>query len=191
MSLSQLSTGYKVSFVGDSNVGKTSIITRLCTSVFDPLTAPTVGVSNTQVPITVDEHKVWLNIWDTAGQERFRSLVPVYTHGACCVVIVFDISQRSTFDHLDEWLRKVRDETDDQTPIVICANKHDLELQVTVQECKKWTTEMGCELFVTSAATGEHIMDMFNAIARIVREPKYVPTVSNDDLNSKSGSRCC
>ncbi|OHT09277.1 Ras-related protein RABH1b [Tritrichomonas foetus] len=193
MSLSQLNSGYKVSFVGDSNVGKTSIITRLQCSEFDPVTTPTVGVSNTQVPIKLNDEKIWLNIWDTAGQERFRSLVPVYTHGANCVVIVFDVSQRTSFESLDSWIQKIHDETDNRTPIVVCANKCDLSKEVSVQECKKWCDENDCELYITSAATGENITELFMGIAQLVSAPKTVPVVSNQSLEdaNEGKSNCC
>lgn len=192
MSLSQLSSGYKVSFVGDSNVGKTSIITRCNSTTFDQVTTPTVGVSNTQALIKIDEKKVSLNIWDTAGQERFRSLVPVYLHDAKCVVLVFDISQRASFESLDSWLQKIRDETDSRTQIVVCANKCDLEKDVTIPECKKWCEDNECEFYVTSAATGENINELFQGIAILVTAPKQVPSYPTSNLElSNDRKKCC
>lgn len=191
MSLSQLSSGYKISFVGDSNVGKTSIITRSNSTTFDQVTTPTVGVSNTQVVIKLNEKKVSLNIWDTAGQERFRSLVPVYLHDAKCVVLVFDISQRSSFESLESWLQEIHNEADSKTQIVVCANKCDLEKDVSVSECKKWCEDNDCEFYMTSAATGEGINDMFIGIAQLVTEPKLIPIYPAPSLEPSQGKKCC
>lgn len=191
MSLSQLSSGYKISFIGDSNVGKTSIITRCNSTTFDQVTTPTVGVSNTQALIKLDNQKVSLNIWDTAGQERFRSLVPVYLHDAKCVVIVFDISQRSSFESLDSWLQKIHDVVDGKTQIVVCANKCDLEKEVSISECKKWCEDNECEFYMTSAATGENISDLFKGIAQLVTAPKMIPAYPTSNLEPSQEKKCC
>lgn len=191
MSLLQLSSGYKISFVGDSNVGKTSIITRCNSTTFDQVTTPTVGVSNTQALIKLDNKKISLNIWDTAGQERFRSLVPVYLHDAKCVVIVFDISQRSSFQSLDSWMQEINNEISTKPPIVVCANKCDLEKEVPIPEIKKWCEVNGCECYMTSAATGENISDLFKGIAQLVTNPKLVPSYPTANLEEPSEKKNC
>ena len=191
-----LSSGHKISFVGDSNVGKTSIITRFCSKEFDATTNPTIGVSNHQISIPVGDQKVYLNIWDTAGQERFRALVPIYTRDANCIVLVFDLSQRRSFEGLDVWFQKLRDEIGHKIPIVVAANKCDLERAVTVQECKGWCEQRDISVFFTSAATGENIDDMFVGIANIVSSTKHMQEDNEAGTARLAGpqdsqGRCC
>ena len=190
-----LASGHKISFIGDTSVGKTSIITRFCTSEFDNHTLPTIGVSNHQISIPVGEQKVYLNIWDTAGQERFRSLVPIYLRDAICVVLVFDISQQQSYDGLDTWYDKVRDDIGHKIPIVVAANKCDLDKAVSIQECKAWCEQKGCQVYFTSASTGENINELFNGIAGIVSSPNQMqedgaaagPTL----LERSKHKKCC
>ena len=191
-----LSSGHKISFVGDSNVGKTSIITRVCSGEFDETTNPTIGVSNHQISIPVGDQKVYLNIWDTAGQERFRALVPIYTRDANCIVLVFDLSQRKSFEGLNVWYQKLRDEVGHKIPIVVAANKSDLEHAVSVAECKGWCDQHEVSIFFTSAATGENINDMFCGIADLVTSTKSLQEDSgagSAQLTRPEGSQgnCC
>lgn len=189
-----LTAGHKVSFVGDSNVGKTSIITRFYTSDFDPTTMPTIGVSNNQVAIPLGDKKIHLNIWDTAGQERFRSLVPIYTRDANCIVVVFDMSQKESFDSLNQWLENVRDEVGYKVPVVVVGNKSDLEPSVSIAECKRWCDERGLQVFFTSASTGSNINELFIGIAQIVSRNKDMEAENpgvHRLVRSNQSKSCC
>lgn len=94
----------KLVILGQTNVGKTSITMRYCHNSFSTPTSATIGASFLQKRLVVDRTKMTLQIWDTAGQERFRSMAPMYYRNARAAILVFDLTQESTFTKLREWL---------------------------------------------------------------------------------------
>jgi len=100
-------TTLKILIVGESGVGKSSLLLRFTDDFFDPDIGATIGVDFKVKTLTIDGNKAKLAIWDTAGQERFRTLTPSYYRGAQGVILVYDTTSRETFDKLDEWLNEV------------------------------------------------------------------------------------
>ncbi|KAL9966159.1 hypothetical protein ACROYT_G024195 [Oculina patagonica] len=100
-------TTLKILIIGESGVGKSSLLLRFTDDTFDPDIGATIGVDFKVKTLTVDGNKAKLAIWDTAGQERFRTLTPSYYRGAQGVILVYDTSSRETFDKLEEWLNEV------------------------------------------------------------------------------------
>lgn len=182
---------FKVPLIGDADVGKTSLVTRLTTDRFSDNTTPTVGVSNAHVTIKVGGTDVVLHIWDTAGQEKFRSLVPLYTRHSSLLLLVFDVSNRESFDSLEEWITKIRNEMELKSPIVICANKIDLHRLAAREEIEAFSAAHCCKLFYTSAQTGEGVNEMFNAIAEMLAEKD--PQRKDDPRQLEPGQKgkCC
>jgi small GTP-binding protein len=156
---------HKIPIIGDANVGKTSIVTRYTTGSFGTGAAATVGVSNVQVVLRYQGDELSVNIWDTAGQERFRSLVPLYTRGADVVVLVFAVNDLETFEHVDQWYLKVRNDMRLNCPLVLCGNKIDLEFSVPSARAEEWANDHGCPLVFTSAASGDNIQKLFDVVA--------------------------
>jgi small GTP-binding protein len=165
MQVGQELTQFKVTFLGDTNVGKTSIVNRYTTENFLLNSCPTVGVSTTNITFDLATEKVELSVWDTAGQERFRSLVPLYTRHAALMVIVFDMSSAHSFPSVAAWMDKLRDEMSVKCPIFVCGNKVDLPTEVTRDSVMKWAAQNNCGTFFTSAMTGSGITELFQAIA--------------------------
>ncbi|KAJ7389805.1 Ras- protein Rab-18 [Desmophyllum pertusum] len=97
----------KILIIGESGVGKSSLLLRFTDDTFDPDIGATIGVDFKVKTLTVDGNKAKLAIWDTAGQERFRTLTPSYYRGAQGVILVYDTSSRETFEKLEEWLNEV------------------------------------------------------------------------------------
>lgn len=100
-------TTLKILIIGESGVGKSSLLLRFTDDTFDPDIGATIGVDFKVKTLTVDGNKAKLAIWDTAGQERFRTLTPSYYRGAQGVILVYDASSRETFDKLEEWLNEI------------------------------------------------------------------------------------
>ena len=160
--------------VGDIAVGKTSLASRFVEDKFPKNHIASVGVAYFTKTLVVDEHlTVKFDIWDTAGQERYRSINTLYYRGAAAAVIVFDLTQRSTFDAMKtQWLDSIRSCADSNIILVIAGNKSDMkENRVIPQEeidafCQKENL-----LYVeTSALTGEGVSDLFRMIALRVQE---------------------
>ncbi|AWP20943.1 Ras-related protein Rab-18-B [Scophthalmus maximus] len=100
-------TTLKILIIGESGVGKSSLLLRFTDDTFDPEQAATIGVDFKVKTISVDGNKAKLAIWDTAGQERFRTLTPSYYRGAQGVILVYDVTRRETFAKLDNWLNEL------------------------------------------------------------------------------------
>ncbi|XP_063062967.1 ras-related protein Rab-18a [Engraulis encrasicolus] len=100
-------TTLKILIIGESGVGKSSLLLRFTDDMFDPELGATIGVDFKVKTLTVDGNKTKLAIWDTAGQERFRTLTPSYYRGAQGVILVYDVSRRDTFAKLDNWLNEL------------------------------------------------------------------------------------
>lgn len=100
-------TTLKILIIGESGVGKSSLLLRFTDDTFDPQLAATIGVDFKVKTLTVDGNKAKLAIWDTAGQERFRTLTPSYYRGAQGVILVYDVTRRDTFTKLDNWLNEL------------------------------------------------------------------------------------
>lgn len=97
-------TTLKILIVGESGVGKSSLLIRFTDDTFDPDIGATIGVDFKVKTVNIDGNKLKLALWDTAGQERFRTLTPSYYRGAQGIVFVYDVSVRQTFDKLNDWL---------------------------------------------------------------------------------------
>lgn len=173
-----LELSYKVPLVGDSSVGKTSIVSRFNDKRYTDNIQTTVGVSNVQLSINVDNQKVDMAIWDTAGQEKFLSLVPLYTRHSDCLIIVFDMSNSTSFNGVEAWYQRTREELDLKCPVVLCGNKIDLPTSVDKEEVELWAESHDCSLCFTSAKDGTGIDQLFQTVGKLLLNKKS--TVSEE-----------
>ena len=116
----------KVVLIGDSGVGKSCICNRFITGQFGDVEA-TIGAAFLTQIIEVDGRLSKLQIWDTAGQERYRSLVSMYYRGTKAAIIVYDISDKSTFEGAKTWAQEIKEKGEGNVVVVLCGNKTDLE----------------------------------------------------------------
>uniref|UniRef100_A0A8C1EK25 RAB18B, member RAS oncogene family n=1 Tax=Cyprinus carpio carpio TaxID=630221 RepID=A0A8C1EK25_CYPCA len=100
-------TTLKILIIGESGVGKSSLLLRFTDDTFDPELAATIGVDFKVKTVAIDGNRAKLAIWDTAGQERFRTLTPSYYRGAQGVILVYDVTKRDTFTKLENWLNEL------------------------------------------------------------------------------------
>jgi len=193
---------YKVVFLGDSRVGKTSFISRFVLNTFNSVYQATVGIDFLSKSVQVEDRVVRLQLWDTAGQEKFRSLIPSYVRDAAVVFVLYDIANLASFYNVDEWIMKVRDERGDDSIVILVGNKSDLdnERQVSYDQGKKKAEEYGVMFDEASARTGDNIKQVFRrAAASIPEEEVYsqsAASVTHIQLNvpteadKKSGGSC-
>ncbi|KAM7275752.1 hypothetical protein ACFE04_017618 [Oxalis oulophora] len=136
---------YKLVFLGDQSVGKTSVITRFMYDKFDTTYQATIGIDFLSKTMYLEDRTVRLQLWDTAGQERFRSLIPSYIRDSSVAVIVYDVADRKSFLNTSQWIDEVRTERGSDVIIVLVGNKTDLvdKRQVSIEEGDNKARESG------------------------------------------------
>ena len=159
-------TPFRIATIGESSVGKTSIIKIVSGDPFDDKETATVGVDFGQISKTVGNKEITLEIWDTAGQERFRSLVPVYCRNVNAAFAIFDLTSMDSFEKLDSWIHLFMSLGDEKRIVFIIGNKADLKdtIQVPFDKAKEWSEKNGYKLFLVSAKTGEGIKQMVDEV---------------------------
>ena len=159
---------FKLLIIGDSGVGKSSLLLRFADNTFSGSYITTIGVDFKIRTVTIDGQRIKLQIWDTAGQERFRAVTRSYYRGAAGALMVYDITRRSTYNHLSSWLTDTRNLTNPSTVIFLIGNKCDLEGQrdVTYEEAKQFADENGLMFVEASAKTGQNVEEAFLETAR-------------------------
>ena len=169
---------YKIVMLGDSGVGKTSLVARL-TNPERPLNhdiSATMGIEfDTQMLTTASGDKVKAQIWDTAGQERFaRVLLPTYFRKAKGVILVYDITNAKSFESLSErWMAQLNDHaSSDDLAKLLVGNKSDLEAsrEVTKDKAELFCQEYGMELLETSAKSGDNVLASFEKLIGMVHD---------------------
>ena len=156
----------KIIFIGDISVGKTSIINVLTGYKFNDEYEASIGVDFFSKTIKYKGKTIKLQIWDSAGQEKFRSLIPNYIRGSSLVFIVYDITNKKSFNNLKSWIDFVNNI--ENSNIVIVGNKIDLEnkREVSVEEGQKFCEDKNYDFFEVSAKDGLNLNDMlFNSVA--------------------------
>ncbi|PWW79200.1 ras-domain-containing protein [Tuber magnatum] len=176
---------FKLVFLGEQSVGKTSLITRFMYDSFDNMYQATIGIdflskaisessSSLHPPFAgwftmyLEDRTVRLQLWDTAGQERFRSLIPSYIRDSSVAVVVYDITNRTSFQNTTKWVDDVRGERGNDVIIVLVGNKTDLndKRQVTTEEGEKKAKEFKVMFIETSAKAGHNVKTLFKRIAQ-------------------------
>ncbi|NVM56376.1 MAG: GTP-binding protein, partial [Candidatus Helarchaeota archaeon] len=165
---------FKVIVVGDGAVGKTALTIRFAEGRFQDHYKMTIGVDFAIKMVQVGGKKVKLQIWDTGGQERFSYIRPLYYKGAMGCVFVFDITNRSSFEHITKWQKEVADYCTN-VPALLVANKCDLpDKAVTGSEAQQMASHLGGPYYEASAKTGDNVNDLFTTLAQILIQQEGV-----------------
>jgi small GTP-binding protein len=183
--------------IGDSSVGKTSIVSRFIRDRFDPNEKNTIGALYDAYTDNPDGREVEVQIWDTAGQEQYRSLSPVYFRSAAAALIVFDLTNRDSFTNLDDWLTSFRVATAHRAILFLVGNKLDLESdrKIPADEASDWAASNGCSYYETSAKTGQGVRELFSALAAtLARSGARAEPVSHRqsvEREPEADEKCC
>lgn len=174
---------YKLVFLGDQSVGKTSIITRFMYDTFDTAYQATIGIDFLTKVMYLDDRTIRLQLWDTAGQERFRSLIPSYIRDSSVAVVVFDITSAKSFNEASKWIEDVKTQREDNVILFLVGNKLDLadQRQVSVEEAEKKAADYNMTYVETSAKMGQNVKTLFKKIAL-----KLVPEASKDNCTEQN-----
>lgn len=194
---------YKIVFLGDQSVGKTSLITRFMYDTFDDQYAATIGIDFLSKTMYLEDNKtIRLQLWDTAGQERFRSLIPSYIRDSHVAVICYDITNKKSFNNLEKWINDVKLERGENVIIIVVGNKSDLssKRQVNPEDCQYLIDKLGVKFCIeTSTKANHNVKNLFKKIAQYLPDfnqssTEIAPpeTINiNIDNNEPKASSCC
>jgi small GTP-binding protein len=197
---------FKLILVGDSYVGKTNILSKYIKDEFNLNTKSTVGVEFGTKILKIEDKIIKAQIWDTAGQERYKSITSTYYKGAKGAFIVYDITNRLTFESVDKWIQDLNLNSDKNITLLLIGNKKDLadKREVTTEEGEEKAKSFGLAFLETSALTGENIDKVFDYIlkevfTKITIEKKnsgeidYINIGKNIEINDQTEktSTCC
>ena len=188
---------YKILLIGESNVGKTSIILRYIDNEFKSSGISTCGVDVKVKFVSVDNTKIRLDIWDTAGQERFKGLAKNYFRGANGFILVYDITNKSSFDKLKGWMNDAKEKIESEYKMVVVGNKKDNKKnrQVDISLLEDFAKKNEVLFFEVSAKTGEGIDKIFNAMVQELLKLPNAGIIKDDEsegdrtFNSLDNSR--
>mmetsp|Transcript_18810 Transcript_18810/g.23129 ORF Transcript_18810/g.23129 Transcript_18810/m.23129 type:complete len:290 (-) Transcript_18810:93-962(-) len=161
---------FKFIIIGDEAVGKTCLLLQFTDKRYRTTHQVTVGVEFGSRTVELGGSRIKLQCWDTAGQDRFRSIIRSYYRGAAGMLLVYDISQRDSFDHILQWLKEAKDNADPELVITLVGNKADkaAERKVSYDEGYQLARRQGLLFLETSAVTGQGVDEAFLSTARHV-----------------------
>ena len=180
---------FKHCMLGEMGVGKTSIVSRYTSNVFDVNSAATLGVALITKDIELRGEKYEFNIWDTAGSERFRSMVSMYYRSISSCMIVYDITNRESFNAIEGWYKQFKNEADNPNAvIVVVGTKADLEneRQVSTEEGQQLATQLGCLFAEVTSVSGDSVK---NAFEKVIEEIDITTCQTNKGANLNGGSK--
>jgi small GTP-binding protein len=159
---------FKIMFLGDAAVGKTSIIARHVTSFFDPFCMPSLGANITSRDYVLGDKSLTLLIWDIASQEAYSKVRQQYYNGARALFLVYDVTRPETLSHVLFWFDDFKQIVQKKVPIILVGNKIDLPAVVDRRLGEGLAHEIGADFVETSAKTGQNVEQIFERVVRLL-----------------------
>ena len=195
---------FKVLLLGNSDVGKSSLILRYVDQVWTDTFVPTIGVDFKVKTSELENKKIKMQIWDTAGQERFRNVISSYFRGAHGILLIYDVTNRDSFTNLENWLIEIEKHASENVLKILIGNKNDLvdEKEIKTEEGEAFAKRNGMQFIETSAKMNTNVTEAFEALGKLMIEyntEKKPITASNEKkvLSASSGKsiktkkKCC
>ena len=192
---------FNISLIGDPHVGKTTLANMLLNKSFSNEYEPTIGASMLKIPFTQGEETFWFHVFDTAGMEKYRSLAPVYYRDSNLAVIVFDLSETESFDHVQDWLELYRNYAEPGNPVLLIGNKLDMlsddeeneERKAIFEKANQWSTENKITFMQTSAKNNINVDQILPNVYSLLSEFGLTTrrTKEFQTTQTKQSSGCC
>ena len=204
---------FKIVLIGDTSVGKTNILSKYLKGEFDPKSKSTVGVEFGVKNFKIENNIVKVQIWETAGEERYRSITNAYYKGAKGSLLVYDITNKKSFENVEKWISDLKANADEDISMILLGNKTDLEdtRVVTTEEGKNKAEFYNLTFMETSALNGNNIQEAFNELimdvykrnhellenqakAEIIRDKNTIELFKGENTNTnevKNRNWCC
>ncbi|CAN6346550.1 unnamed protein product, partial [Urochloa humidicola] len=163
----------KLLLIGDSGVGKSCLLLRFSDGSFTTSFITTIGIDFKIRTIELDGKRIKLQIWDTAGQERFRTITTAYYRGAMGILLVYDVTDESSFNNIRNWIRNIEQHASDNVNKILVGNKADMDESkraVPTAKGQALADEYGIKFFETSAKTNLNVEQVFFSIAHDIKQ---------------------
>ncbi|KAL0485187.1 vacuolar protein sorting protein VPS12/21 [Acrasis kona] len=194
---------FKLVLLGESAVGKSSLVLRFVRGQFFEYQESTIGAAFLTQTVPLGDAVIKFEIWDTAGQERYKSLAPMYYRGAAAAIVVYDITNYDSFLRAKQWVKELQRQGNTNIVIALAGNKSDLsdKRKVDFSEASAYAEDNGILFLETSAKTAQNVNEIFVAIAR--KLPKDRPITDKNEIDNiiipkvgdtraeKPGKGCC
>ncbi len=195
---------FKVLLLGNSDVGKSSLILRYVDQIWNEVFVPTIGVDFKVKTLEIDNKNIKMQIWDTAGEERFRNVISSYFKGSHGILLVYDITNKDSFKNLENWLIEIEKNASENVLKILIGNKNDLDndREIKADEGQAFANRNGMQFMETSAKMNTNVNEAFEALAKLMinfnshknqlinkPETKKIKASAGKDLNTKKG--CC
>ena len=185
--------------IGDSSVGKTTLMKKFIDGIYNENILSTIGVELFRKQIIINDKNYIMKIWDTCGQERFRSISKNYYQNAQGIMLLFDVSSIISFKHLYDWTLSLNENVSNKgIPLVIVANKCDLEHEVTDEDIYKYSTENNVKIFKCSSKKNISVEEPFLYLGEEIIKYNIKNKISNntlkvhkEDIKKKKKKNCC
>lgn len=183
---------FKILLIGDSGCGKSSILSRFCDDKFDYHFMSTIGVDFKIKNLTINDTNIKLQIWDTAGQERFRTITGSYYRSAIGIIIVFDLTDRKSFDNVKYWLQEVDKYAPLDVKKLLIGNKSDLieERQITQDDITELLYKNRLSYIETSAKDNININNIFIELSNNILNDKLLNDKMESSLKIEHSGNC-
>ena len=191
----------KIMLIGDSSVGKTSLLKKYCQNEFSESYISTIGIDFQIKFLDINNKKIKLQIWDTAGQERYRVLAKNYFNSSDGFIIVYDITNRLSFDNVNNWVEQIKQLAPSHIKNVIFGNKTDLssERVIKTNEWKELADKFKFKFFETSAKTGHNLNEGYEYLVKeilgdidsVKTSRKEANKLKNKNQKNKKKESCC
>jgi len=177
---------FKILLLGDSSVGKTCFLLRYSDDTFTENHISTIGLDYRFKLVNLEnDKKVKLQIWDTAGQDRFRAITKNYYKGAHGIILIYDVTNISTFNNIKSWVSQIRENTTEKIKIALVGNKIDEEdiRKISNDEGQKLADEYDLKFFESSAKKNLRVSEVFNYITEEINNQNIKKEIENGDKN--------
>lgn len=193
---------FKILLIGDSGVGKSCLLLRFADDTYTDSYISTIGVDFKIKTIEIDDKIIKLQIWDTAGQERFRTITSSYYRGAQGIIIVYDVTDRESFNNVKNWIIEIEKYAAEDVQKILIGNKIDLknDRNVSYEEGKELADNCNIQFLETSAKIAHNVEQAFKTMASEIKNKSQLEnqqkTKANINLNAtrvkkSSSGGCC
>ena len=178
---------FKIVIIGDSGVGKTNLVRRFIQNSFTLNTQATVGCEFYSNNYSINDKLFKVEIWDTAGQERYKSITAAYYKGASGAILVYDVTNRTSFNNVDRWFQEIKDCSSADIKILMVGNKTDLEDKIVVSKemSSNKASDLNIPVIETSALNASNVKEAFHLMIKEIYKV-VIGKMDENNLNNNN-----